>query len=143
MRIIDDEGFLLGRVNIIDIFVVLLVLAVAIAGLALFTAPKDTVTHIQTVTIRTTPQPDYVIDAIPEGTVATQDVVRIVDTSIHERNDSQDIAIIEVTLRVTLVGNVPMYRDERVYVGRQLSLDLSTTIVDGTIIDVLPVETQQ
>lgn len=143
MQVIDDEGFVFGLVNIIDILVVLLVLAVAAAGVALVTASDDTVTHTQTVTVRTTPQTDYVVRAIPEGTVATQDVVRVVDTSVHQRNDSRFIMDITVTLRVTLDGNVPMYRDERVYVGRQLSLDLGTTIVDGTIIDVQPVETQR
>lgn len=144
MRVIDDEGFVFGLVNIIDVLVVvLLVLAVAAAGVALVTASDDAATHTQTVTFRTTPQPDYVMEAIPRGIVPTQDVVLVVGTSIHEQNDSRYVIDITVILRVTLNDNFPMYRGERVYVGRPLSLDLGTTIVDGTIIDLQPVETQQ
>lgn len=45
MRVIGDEGFVFGLVNIIDILVDLIVLIVAGPGVTLATASDDTVTH--------------------------------------------------------------------------------------------------
>lgn len=140
MRVIDDEGFVLGLVNIIDLLVVLLVLAVVAAGVALVTASPEAENPTQTVTVRTAPQPDYVMEAIDLGPVPTENVVAVRSKSVTRTNESQYIAVLEVRLRVTMAGNTPVFQDERLYVGRTLQLDLGQTIVDATVIDMAPIE---
>lgn len=140
MRVIDDEGFVLGLVNVIDLLVVLLVLAVVAAGVALVTASPEPSNPTQTVTVRTTEQPDYVMGAIDVGPVPTEDVVAVRSKSVTRTNESQHVAVLEVKLRVTMQGNAPVFQGERLYVGRTLRLDFGQTIVDATVIDMAPIE---
>lgn len=133
MRVIDDEGFVFGLLNIIDVLVVLLVLAVATAGLALVTASNDTGT--QSVTVQTTPQPDYVVAAIEVGPVPTDEVIAVKGKAVSQVDNGRFVAVLEVKLRVSLQGNVPMFQDERLYIGRTLTIDFGRTVVDGTVID--------
>ena len=136
MPIIDDEGRLFGAVNIIDALVVLLVLAVVVAGVALVTGGGSTGERpTRTVVVDVGQQPDYVVDAIEEGSVGTSEVVAVENkTAIGD--DGNDRLRLTVTLAVTKnADGLPTFAEERLYVGRQIQLDLSTTIVSGTVIE--------
>jgi hypothetical protein len=70
MELIDDGGSLFGAVNVVDALVVLLVLAVVVAGAAFVfmddPAPEpDVGTTYATLDMGT--QPAYIVDAINEG----------------------------------------------------------------------------
>lgn len=75
MELIDDEGNLLGYVNLIDALAVLLVAAVIVAGVALVTqpGPKSPDHRQQTilVSLLLTNTPPYVANAIHPGMNAT------------------------------------------------------------------------
>lgn len=70
MEIIDNDGNLFGRVNVVDALVVLAVLAVTVAGAAFVfddggSGPEQTATVNATLDLGT--QPPFVVDAIDEG----------------------------------------------------------------------------
>ena len=82
--LIDDEGNLLGVINVIDALAILLVLAVVVAGIALVAAPDDTDseepepdTETRYATINLGTQPDYVATRVTIG-----------DTMDHETGDA-------------------------------------------------------
>ena len=61
-RIIDDEGKLFGLINVVDALVVLVVLAIVVAGIALIAVPGSEDTRYATVDMGT--QPDHVAGQI-------------------------------------------------------------------------------
>ncbi len=131
MAFIDEDGFILGRINVIDLAVVLLVLAIGIAGVSLVTGGDDRPTR--TVVLEAGEQPDHVIDALEEGEVPTQDVVTV--DAIETANGDN------LTLTVTLAveeneEGLPVFARERLYVDRQLRLDLGDVIVEGVVIEI-------
>lgn len=136
MELIDEDGFVFGRVNIVDLLVVLLVLAVAIAGVAFVVGGGgDTEQDTRTVVLDVGQQPDHVVDSIEEGQAPSSDVATIDDVATEDANGS-----VAVTLTVTLlVGEnhegLAMYDGERLHVDRQLQLDLGDVIVDGVVIE--------
>ncbi|MEF8886408.1 MAG: DUF4330 family protein [Haloarculaceae archaeon] len=135
MPIIDDEGRLFGTVNVIDALVVLFVLAVVVAGVALLTGGGGSdETPTRTVVVDVGQQPGYVVDAIEEGPVETSAVVAIENKTVV--SGGSDRLRLTVTLAVTEnADGLPTFAEERLYVGRQLQLDLGTTIVSGTVIE--------
>lgn len=136
MAIIDDKGRLFGTVNIIDALVVLFVLAVAVAGVALLAGGGSSdETPTRTVVVDTGQQPDYVIDAIREGSVETSEVVAVENKTVISANGNETLRL-TVTLAATEnADGLATFAGERLYVGRQVRLDLRTTIVDGTVIE--------
>ena len=136
MPVIDDEGRLFGTVNIIDALVVLFVLAVAVAGVALLTGGGSSdQTPTRTVVIDAGQQPDYVIDAIEEGSVETSEVVAVENRTVRP-GGGNDTLRLTVTLAVTEnADGLATFAEERLYIGRQVRLDLRTTIVSGTVIE--------
>jgi hypothetical protein len=135
MPIIDEEGRLFGAVNIIDALVVLFVLAVVVAGVALVTGGGSSDgTPTRTVVVDVGQQPGYVVDAIQEGPVGTSEVVAVENKTVV--SGGNDRLRLTVTLAVTEnADGLPTFAEERLYVGRQLRLDLGTTIVSGTVIE--------
>ncbi|WP_159904884.1 DUF4330 family protein [Salinirussus salinus] len=136
MPIIDDEGRLFGTVNIIDALVVLFVLAVVVAGVALLTGGGSSdETPTRTVVVDVGQQPGYVIDAIEEGSVETSDIVAVENKAIASGGGNDRLRL-TVTLAVTEnADGLPTFAEDRLYVGRQVQLDLGTTIVSGTVIE--------
>ncbi|SDJ69999.1 protein of unknown function [Halovenus aranensis] len=66
-RFLDDEGRLFGLVNIVDALVVLLVLAVVVAGVALLLPSSSGETETRYVTLDLGDQPDYLAEEITPG----------------------------------------------------------------------------
>ncbi|GAA0512106.1 protein of unknown function [Halorubrum aquaticum] len=138
MELIDDDGDLFGVVNVVDALVVLLVLAVGVAGIALVfsddPAPEpDTDTTYATLDMGT--QPTYIVDAINEGdTYSPNDVSTMTVTDVHLTPRGDDIG---VTLRVELEGELDgdsiAYGDAPPRLGRSLTLATSRYEVSGQI----------
>ncbi|WP_128905713.1 DUF4330 family protein [Halorubrum amylolyticum] len=138
MELIDDDGNLFGAVNVIDALVVLLVLAVVIAGAALVfsggDAPgPDTQTTYATLDMGT--QPAYIADAINEGDTYEPDGSSSATiTDVHLTPRGNDIG---VTLRVALEGEVNdgtlTYGNAPPRLGRTLAIETSQYQVEGQI----------
>ncbi|ELZ37161.1 DUF4330 family protein [Halorubrum distributum] len=107
MELIDDEGRLFGRVNVIDALVVLLIVAVVVAGAAFVLtddpAPTpETDTTYATLDVGTVSP--YVVDAIEEGDSYEPDdasALRITDVHLTPQGDQT-----RVVLRVALEGEL-------------------------------------
>lgn len=150
MQVIDDRGYLFGLVNIIDALVVLVLLAVLVAGVALVTgagsSPGEEPTQTEVIDFQTDSYPAFVIDAIAEGENANDDVVAVLDKSVTDLPDNESQTGLNLTrarLRVEVVvetsrDGLPTFDGERLYVGRELQLDLRSTIVDGIVVDIEP-----
>ncbi len=84
--------------------------------------------------------PKYVADAISEGTVsASPDIVAVREKTAAPENGSQNLYRVELTAEVVVTEDENgqfVYRDERLYVGRTLRLDLGETIVNATVTDI-------
>lgn len=136
MDVIDDEGFVFGVVNIVDALVVLMVLAVVVAGASLVMGAGDDQTTTQPITFETGPQPGYVIDAVSEGSVPTSDVVAVENKTVRTNADNQTYLVLEVRLVISTTSDgLSRYDGERLHVGRTLTLDLGETILDGVVVE--------
>lgn len=142
MELIDDEGNLFGIVNVVDALVVLLVLAVGVAGVALvFSGDDEPAPDIETThaTLDLGSQPAYVVDAINEGdTHAPDGNSELTITDVHLTPRGSDIG---VTLRVELEGEVTDggaigYANAPPRLGRTLAIETPRYEVDGQIREV-------
>lgn len=148
--IIDDRGNLFGRVNVIDALAVLLLVAVVVAGTALVLpsgAQSQSEDELQptTATVQVTVAP-YVADAITTGPAPADDVYAVQDVTVTEHvqanrtrtNGPDTLRRLELVVTLgteTRDDGLLYFRDDRLYVGRTLTLDLGTTIVDGIVIE--------
>ena len=138
MELIDDDGNLFGAVNVVDALVVLLVVAVVVAGAAFVfmddPAPEpDVNTTYATLDMGT--QPAYIVDAINEGdTYAPDDSSLVTITDVHLTPRGNDIG---VTLRVALEGTVDddaiTYANAPPRLGRTLAIETPRYEVSGQI----------
>lgn len=148
MSIVDERGHLFGRVNVVDAVVVLLVIAVAIAGGTFLTSTPGTAAGEGTVETSITVQaavPPYVLDAIEPGVVADDGVRALtsVETLGTVERAEMDAAGSTTYHRIALTVDVVAertdgglaFRDDQLAVGREISLDLGRTVVDGVIVD--------
>ncbi|EMA61304.1 hypothetical protein C470_07259 [Halorubrum distributum JCM 13561] len=109
MELIDDEGRLFGRVNVIDALVVLLIAAVVVAGAAFVFADDpepaptpETDTTYATLDVGTVSP--YIVDTIEEGDTFSPDgasTLRITD--VHLTPQGEDTRVV---LRVALEGEL-------------------------------------
>ena len=145
MELIDDEGNLFGAVNVIDALVVLLVLAVGVAGVALVFAddpdpqPETDRTYA---TLDVGTQPVYLVEAIDEGdTYETDGASTLTVTDVHLTPRGDDVG---VTLRVQLDGPVEdgtlRYGDAPLRLGRTLTVATDRYEVSGEIRGVGPAD---
>lgn len=138
MELIDEDGFILGRVNIIDLLVVLFVIAIVIAGLAFITGGTgDADQETRMVDLDAGDVPEHVVDSLEEGPAEPSAVESIDDIRTNADNESA----VDLELTVTLVvtedqDGLPQFADERLYVDRSLELDLGPTILEVTVTDI-------
>lgn len=140
MDVIDDDGNLFGAVNVVDALVVLVVLAVVVAGVAFVfaddPAPEpepDTETTYATLDMGT--QPAYIVDVINEGDTYPPDGSSLITiTDVHLTPRESDIG---VTLRVELQGqandDAMTYANAPPRLGRTLTIATSQYEVSGQI----------
>lgn len=139
MVVIDEQGRLFGLVNIVDALVVLIVLAVLIAGVAFVlgggpnTPTSDTAVRYATLDIGV--QPDYVATLVSEGDAVQYDNgenLTITDIYTTEMADGRHLYA-----RVRVDGMVDdetvTFDGEPLRVGRDLSLTTPDYATNGTI----------
>ncbi|ELZ40571.1 hypothetical protein C463_14715 [Halorubrum californiense DSM 19288] len=142
MELIDDEGELFGRVNVIDALVVLLIAAVVVAGAAFVLtddpspAPETDTTYV---TLDVGTVSPYIVDAIEEGDTHSPDGssnLRITDVHLTPQGDTT-----RVTLRVALEGELNN-QDSLIYggapprLGRTLDITTDRYQINGQVRDV-------
>jgi hypothetical protein len=106
MSLIDEEGNLLGRINIIDALVVLLVVAVLVSGIA-FAASAVTKqdekqspgTGIKYATIDLGRQPTYVADMISEGDTTANNALNVTDVYVGPSKKPGASVVVRVAIR--------------------------------------------
>ena len=138
MDVIDDDGNLFGAVNVVDALVVLVILAVVVAGAALVfsddPAPEPDIdtTHA---TLDMGTQPAYIVDALNEGdTYSPDDTSTVTITDVHVTPRGNDIG---VTLRVELEGEASgdtiTYANAPPRLGRTLGIETAQYEINGQI----------
>lgn len=152
-QLIDDEGKILGAVNVIDLLVTLLFIAVIIAGAAFVFQSSakasdpaaESLNESMTVVVETT-VPPYVADAIEDGSPVAEDVSSVEDVRVVERLEANGTQMetktqYRVRFTTTLVTQsnekgLPEFRGDRLYIGQTVRLDLGVTIVDGVVVEI-------
>jgi len=142
MELIDDEGRLFGAVNVVDALVVLLVIAVAVAGVALaFGGNSDTAPDTETTyaTLDLGVQESYIVEAIQECDTYEPDgssTLRVTDVHLTPQDGNARVA-----LRVAMEGQVNdqgsvVYGGAPPRLGRSLTIATDRYEVSGQIRDV-------
>ncbi len=140
MELIDENGNLFGRVNVIDALVMLVVLAVVVAGAALvFGQDEEPDPEPTTATVNATldlgTQPAFVVDAIQEGdgygpTSLSQ--LRITDVYTTPAGGDTRV-VVGVRLTGEAAGDSISYDGGPPRLGRTLQIATSAYQVDGQI----------
>ena len=136
MPIIDEEGRLFGTINVVDALAVLLVIAVALAGIALVAGDIGGEMETRHVTLDFGPQPEYVIEQLDVGDAAAlengPDNLSITDTYFTP-NGSR----IQVLARVAVTGRSTegtfAYGGEPLRLGRTIAFETDRYVANGTI----------
>ncbi|GCF13270.1 hypothetical protein Harman_12050 [Haloarcula mannanilytica] len=141
--IIDDEGNLFGVVNIVDALVVVLVLAVIVAGVSLvLTAGSDSDSSATegttNVTLDLGSQPEYVISQISIGdsySPAGDSTLRITDIYVTPQGESTR-AVVRAELSAPRSEDTLQYNGAPPRYGRQIEIQTDTYSATGTIREV-------
>lgn len=152
MKLIDDHGNLFGAVNVIDALVVLLVAAVAVAGVAFVTTGGDAANQspersTTTTTVEVAGVQPYVADALTVGPVETEGIVAIENKSVsattvvtedeagnlHEREHPQQRTVtLELAVETTEQDGEMVFQGEPLEIGRTETLDFGTVSANVT-----------
>jgi len=140
VTLIDDEGRLFGRVNIIDAFVVLVVIAVVFAGLLFVlvpdSSPSSSATRYATIDLGT--QPDYVATLITEGDSIQEDNGETITiTDVYATASGSDRRV-RVRARITapVDSGTITYDGTPLRVGRNIRLQTDEYTTQGTVTSV-------
>jgi len=139
MPIIDEEGRLFGTVNVVDALVVLLVLAVGLAGAALLLGGGSGHDEIRYATLDLGTQPEYVVEQISTGDTSSlaTGYGNLTVTDIHVSSSG---SIVNTLIRVSIAGQVTegtfTYDREPLRLDRTVEFDTGSYAVNGSIQDV-------
>jgi hypothetical protein len=138
MPIIDDEGRVFGAVNVVDALVVLLAIAVALAGIALVTGSTGG-TETRYVTLDLGTQPEFVVDRLAVGDTASLENqfgnLTITDTYLTT-SASGTRALVRVAVTGRETEGTFTFGGEPLRLGRDILFETDTYSVNGTVRDV-------
>lgn len=143
MPLIDDDGTLLGIVNVIDALAIVLVVAVIVAGISLGGVSSGGESETRYATIELGQQPEYVVDRIGEGDVATFDGsddsitvrdVRVIPPTGEENNTQHDVTIWTEVNGELVEGDFRVAGDSFL-LGDEIQLDMREYTTNGTVTD--------
>jgi hypothetical protein len=138
MNLLDEEGRLFGVINIFDIFVLLLVVGIVVAA-GIYVVPNIFVDKEEvSVQFQLDNQPRYIANSISSGPVpSNSNIVRILNKSSTQsrlgQNASTSSMEIWVRIRANSENEKWYYNGERIYVGKQVTLDFGNVIVDANV----------
>jgi hypothetical protein len=146
MKIIDQDGNLFGIINIIDTFILLIILIIITSGISFVItssgstgggpADSEQVTNTQTsVIFRATGQPDYVTDEVTEASVSRSTIASIEEVSVVSTNNGNTL-FLRLRLNVTEEpSGTTMWKGSRLTVGRSETISLPSIQIQDTITD--------
>lgn len=141
MEVVDEQGRVLGAVNVVDALVVLLVLAAVVAGAALVLGGSDDDVETETrhVTVAFGSYPEPVAERLTAGVSAANPPAdqNLTVTDVYVSRDGSGARIVG-RLAVTAVRSDDglRYDGGRLRIGRTLSFRTGPTTVNGTVVDV-------
>jgi len=148
ITVIDDEGNLFGRLNVIDALAIFLVFAVVVAGIAVVgVLPSGGEPETQYATVDLGTQPDYIIDRLSAGDVMATDGqnITVTDTyatpAIGESNSTTLHARVELegVRQENQFGDPQfVFGGEPIRPGDELTLESTEYIVDGELTTIEP-----
>jgi hypothetical protein len=146
MALIDDQGRLFGIVNVVDAFVLLVVGAVVVAGVAFVLQPDtqqpaEPTTPVEPAEVTASAvldlgsQPAYVAAAIrPGDSYAPTSNAEITVTKIHYTPEDDSVRVVlGVELTGVRANSTFIYDDAPLRLGRQLVLQTANYTASGTI----------
>jgi len=137
VQTIDKQGRLFGAINIVDALAVLIIIAAVLAGVALISGDS---TSIKTVTVTGSATVDeHVADEVVSSPTVIDDDVQSV--SVDAGNATEDQVTLTITMDLMAEQTSPEAyeaRNERLVVGRVLSIDFGTAIVSVRVVDIDP-----
>jgi len=144
MEFIDERGRLFGLVNVIDALVVLLVLAVLVAGLALVYPPgAGGEPASRYATVELAQQPAYVADRISAGDRMVTRAGNVTVTDVYVTDAETDTTVVaRVEVNGTLVeredrsGRAFVYDEEPLRAGRRLDINTTEYTARGIVTNV-------
>jgi hypothetical protein len=143
---IDEKGRIAGRINVIDLLVLLLVLSVVVAGVAFVTADDDASDVDRQETAETAAivdlgvQPHYIAAGIRVGDTHDDTPTRVwtVEEVFTTPTDEGSRVILLVRLEGPVVEGVLRYGDAPPRLGREVALTTDRYAVEGVITAVGP-----
>jgi hypothetical protein len=151
MQIIDDDGMLLGRLNVIDALAVLLVLSVVVAGIALVGFGDGGQEETRYVTVDFGAQPDYVTERLVVGsqsqTERASGNLTITDRFVSgSAEGTRLVAMVEVEGRLAEGPSAEQsafsYAGEELRFGSALNFTDPTYDATGRVVDIAATEAQ-
>jgi len=138
MPIIDEEGRVFGTINVVDALAVVLILAVAVAGIALVTSSSETTGNIETqhVTLDFGSQPENVLAQLDAGDTMEvpnePEQLRITETYfLPGESDTRVFAQVAVT--GTETDGEFSYDDTPLRLGQPISFETEEYRINGTV----------
>lgn len=150
MTLIDEDGNLFGKVNVLDALVIVLVVAgaIGVAGLLLNGETADREPVERTIEVEADGVQPYVADAISEGSVDDSDVVAVLNKTVeptktvvevengtlYERpHPNQKTVSLRITVKTTRKQDELLFQGEPLKVGQTADFDLGQTVVEATV----------
>ncbi|WP_436926248.1 DUF4330 family protein [Halosimplex amylolyticum] len=136
MAIIDEDGRIFGTINVVDALAVLLVLAVAAAGIALVTGSDPGEEETRHVTLDLGSQPEYVLEQLDTGDTASleNEPGNMTITDAHfTPGESNPQALVRVEVTGTETEDSFTYGGRTLRLGRTLQFETDEYVVNGTI----------
>jgi hypothetical protein len=154
MQIVDEDGRVFGVVNVVDLLVVLLIVAVVATGVALVLgsgdsdADTDEEPQTATVTVRAQSVQPYVAGALSTGPVEAENITRIGNVSvqpatIYTQNNSGAVLAgdhprlktveLEMIIRTTDSANGTVFETTPLRIGQRLDIDTGTVRLSGNV----------
>lgn len=136
MPIIDEDGDLFGVANAVDIIIVIVVLIMA-SGFGFMAVsgqsqPEDTILT-QTVTVQIEENGTEIED-LETGPISNPDIIAIHNIDRRHESDALSKTTLTVQLRINSTEEgLPRFDGERLYLGRELELELNADTITGTV----------
>ncbi|RCU46444.1 DUF4330 family protein [Haloplanus salinus] len=137
MALIDSEGNIFGRINIVDAVAVFLAVAIVVAGatFVLLDDPSQTTSGTRYVTVDLGTQPNYVATLVSEGdTTVDTTGANVTITDVYTTASGSDRRV-RVRARITapMDGETVTYAGAPLRVGRNVELVTEEYTTSGTI----------
>ncbi len=142
MKIIDSKGRIFGKINVIDLFVIIGIILLIVVGVKLLlnNIEKEPESKVgwKTIQVESNNEPDYIANSISEGDLIEKNgevIAEIVDININkiEDNNNNLLFIIKLLTQVD-EQNISLYDGKELLIGDPFVIKTTKVSVKGTIV---------